>query len=73
MCDMNPQVPVSDELLSAYFDGEASPEERAAVEQLLDGSVASRRELDEIAQLSALLHSFPREAAPVELASHIQR
>ena len=73
MCDMNPQVPVSDELLSAYFDGEASPEERAAVEQLLDGSVASRRELDEIAQLSALLHSFPREAAPVELASHVQR
>ncbi len=73
MCDMNPQVPVSDELLSAYFDGEASPEERAVVEQLLDGSVASRRELDEIAQLSALLHSFPREAAPVELASCVQR
>ncbi len=70
---MNPQVPVSDELLSAYFDGEASPEERAAVEQLLDGSVTSRRELDEIAQLSALLHSFPREAAPVELASCVQR
>ncbi len=68
---MNPQVP--DELLSAYFDGEASPEERAVVEQLLDGSVASRRELDEIAQLSALLHSFPREAAPVELASRVQR
>ena len=68
---MNPQVP--DELLSAYFDGEASPEERAVVEQLLDGSVASRRELDEIAQLSALLHSFPREAAPVELAGRVQR
>ncbi len=73
MCDMNPQVPVSDELLSAYFDGEASPEERAIVEQLLDGSVASRRELDEIAQLSALLHSFPRGAAPVELALRVQR
>ena len=73
MCDMNPQVPVSDELLSAYFDGEASPEERAIVEQLLDGSVVSRRELDEIAQLSALLHSFPREAAPVELASRVRR
>lgn len=68
---MTPQVP--DELLSAYFDGEASPEERTAVEKLLDGSVASRRELDEIAQLSALLHSFPREAAPVELASRVQR
>ncbi|MBC8115624.1 MAG: hypothetical protein H7062_14670, partial [Candidatus Saccharimonas sp.] len=68
---MNPQVP--NELISAYFDGEASPEERAAVESLLDGSTATRRELDEIAQLSALLHSFPRESAPAELMANVQR
>ena len=68
---MNPQVP--NELLSAYFDGEASPEERAAVESLLDESTASRRELDEISQLSALLHSFPRESAPAELVANVQR
>lgn len=68
---MNPQVP--NELISAYFDGEASPEERAVVESLLDESTATRRELDEIAQLSALLHSFPRESAPAELVANVQR
>ncbi len=68
---MNPQVP--NELISAYFDGEASSEERAAVESLLDGSTATRRELDEIAQLSALLHSFPRESAPAELVANVRR
>lgn len=68
---MNPQVP--HELFSAYFDGEASPEERAVVEQLLDESVAARRELDEISQLSGLLHSFPREAAPIDLAVRVQQ
>ena len=68
---MNPQVP--NELLSAYFDGEASPDERAAVESLLDESTATRRELDEISQLSALLHSFPRESAPAELVANVQR
>lgn len=69
----SPERPVNDERLSAYFDGEASPDERAAVESLLDDSLAARRELDEIAQLSALLHSFPRETAPVELAANVQR
>ena len=77
MTDMNPHEsndrPVTDERLSAYFDGEASPAERAAVESLLDDSLAARRELDEISQLSALLHSFPRESAPVELVANVQR
>lgn len=68
---MNPQV--TDELISAYFDGEVSPEERAAVERLLAGSDDARRELNETAGLSALLHSFPRESAPVELASNVLR
>ena len=74
---MNPHEstdrPVPDERLSAYFDGEASPTERAAIESLLDDSLAARRELDEISQLSALLHSFPRESAPVELVANVQR
>lgn len=65
--------PLSDERLSAYFDGEATPEERAAVESLLDESLAARRELDEISQLSGLLHSFPRESAPVELVANVRR
>jgi hypothetical protein len=68
---MKPQVP--DELISAYFDGEVSPVERAEVERLLTSNDDARRELNETAQLSALLHSFPREAAPVELAANVLR
>lgn len=77
MTDMNPHESnerlAIDERLSAYFDGEASPTERAAVESLLDDSLAARRDLDEISQLSALLHSFPRESAPSELVANVQR
>lgn len=68
---MNPQVP--DELISAYFDGEASPEERAVVERLLAENEDARRELNEVSRLSAMLHSFPREFAPVELASNVEQ
>ncbi|MDB5346747.1 MAG: hypothetical protein JWP89_5124 [Schlesneria sp.] len=68
---MNSQVP--DELISAYFDGEASPEERAVVERLLVSSDEAQRELSETAKLSALLHSFPRESAPAELIGNVLR
>lgn len=68
---MNPQVP--DELISAYFDGELSPEERSEVERLLSDHEEAQRELNETARLSALLHSFPREAAPAELAANVLR
>ncbi len=66
---MNPQS--SDELISAYFDGEVSPEERAAVERLLTESDDAQRELNETSRLSALLHSFPRESAPADLAGNV--
>ncbi len=66
---MNPQS--SDELISAYFDGEVSPEERAAVERLLSESDDAQRELNETSRLSALLHSFPRESAPADLAGNV--
>lgn len=68
---MNPQSP--NELISAYFDGEVTPEERAAVERLLIDSEESQRELNETARLSALLHSFPRESAPVDLVGNVQQ
>jgi anti-sigma factor RsiW len=61
------------ELISAYFDGEVMPDERAAVERLLSESEDARGELNEISKLSALLHSFPREFAPAELAQNIER
>ncbi|MCA9114793.1 MAG: hypothetical protein KDA79_06870, partial [Planctomycetaceae bacterium] len=57
------------ELLSAWCDGELSLEEQARVEQLLQESPAARREAEEIAQLSSLLKSLPRESAPPELIS----
>lgn len=68
---MNPQVP--DELISAYFDGEVTPEERAAVERLLADSDDAQRDLNETARLSALLHSFPRESAPGTLVGNVLR
>jgi anti-sigma factor RsiW len=68
---MNHQVP--DELISAYFDGEVSPDERAVVERLLAENDEAQRELGETARLSALLHSFPRESAPVALSDNVRR
>ena len=65
--------PVPDELISAYFDGEVTPEERSEVERLLEASPEFRQLLDETSRLSALLHSFPREAAPPELAVNVQK
>ena len=67
---MNQQVP--DELISAYFDGEVTPAEREQVEQLLASSVELRQVLDDTSKLSALLHSFPREAVPAQLANNVQ-
>jgi hypothetical protein len=61
----------SGELLSADYDGETSPEEHAIVERLLETSSEARRELDEIGALSELLHSIPRQSAPVELAPSV--
>jgi hypothetical protein len=68
---MNQSVP--DELISAYFDGELTPEERERVERLLESSSEHRQLLDDASKLSALLHSFPREAAPSKLASNVQK
>ena len=60
-----------DDLLSAYFDGELSSQNRADVERLLQTSSEARRELDEIGALSQLLRSLPSDAAPDELAPSV--
>lgn len=64
---MNPAV--SEELISAYFDGEVTPAEQAVVERWLAESPDRRQEFEEIGQLSALLHSLPTPDAPDELAA----
>ena len=67
---MNPKVP--DELISAYFDGEVTPDERQQIERQLESSADLRQMLDDTSKLSALLHSFPREAAPADLSSNVK-
>jgi len=65
---MNDRVPhTDDELLSAYFDGEATPEERARVEALQKWFPAIDAELESYSELSQLLKSLPRETAPAEI------
>ena len=68
---MDPSVP--EDLISAYFDGEVTPVERGSVERLLESSTELRQLLDDTSKLSALLHSFPRDAAPTELMGNVQR
>jgi hypothetical protein len=65
MTDRPPRT--DDELLSAYFDGEVTPEERARVEVLRNTSPAAAAELDSYAELSQLLKGLPRESAPPEV------
>lgn len=65
--------PVPDELISAYFDGEVTPDERQRIEALLESSIEVRQLLDDTSKLSALLHSFPREAAPSYLSKNVER
>jgi len=60
------------ELLSAYLDGEVSPQERSDVERLLETAPELREELNDFARLSDLLRALPRESAPVELSAAIR-
>jgi anti-sigma-K factor RskA len=59
----------SDEQISSYFDGEATPEERVEIERLLETSAEARREHDDFKKLSALLNTLPVESAPQNLSA----
>ena len=63
----------SDGQISSYFDGEASPEERAEIEHLLETSDEARREFDDYKRLSALLNDLPVESAPRYLSANVSR
>ena len=65
-------IPQEDRL-SAYFDDQLSLEERAQFEKELAGSASMRRDLDELRQLSGLLHAQPVAQAPVELYPSVMR
>ena len=57
---MNQRDELSDELISAYFDGELSPDERAHVERLVAGSEDHRQTLAEIRSLANDMRQMPR-------------
>lgn len=61
------------ELLSAYFDGEVSPQERARVEALRRQSPEVEAELQALAELSQLVKGLPREPAPPEILSAVMQ
>lgn len=61
----------TDELLSAFHDGEVTSGERAAVEQRLVTSADARRELSEIREISALLKELPRDRLPSEFPQQV--
>jgi hypothetical protein len=54
----------SNELISALFDGEVSPDERAEAQRQIASSSETRREFQEIQSLSKLLQDMSHDAAP---------
>lgn len=57
--------PQSNDLISAFHDGELAEQEREAAEQLLEESADSRAELEDYRALSELLRELPA-ASPLE-------
>jgi hypothetical protein len=62
-----------EELLSAYLDGEASPVERARVEQWLAEQPESRQLLEELRSLKTGLERMPRARLPHDFAEQVLR
>lgn len=61
------QHPIDPELISAFYDGETTPEERAAVEQWMDESTDTLQTLDEYDQLSQDLKELHRATTAPDL------
>ena len=61
----------TDNLLSAYHDGELTAAERSIVEQQISERDEAREELSEIKQISAMLKDLPRLPLPVEFPQQV--
>ncbi|MCI0361593.1 MAG: zf-HC2 domain-containing protein, partial [Planctomycetaceae bacterium] len=61
----------SDELLSAYLDGELSPAEREQIESHLAADPEARQLLDELRVLSSQVRELPRIAAESEFTERV--
>src|SRR5260370_790143 len=58
--------PISEELLSAYVDGELPPQVRAAVERWVENSPEARQKLEDFRRLSRLFGDLSRTEVPRE-------
>lgn len=65
--------PISEELLSAYLDGELSPAERADVERSLEESPGLREHLEELAEICRAVRSLHCPCAPEDLRHDVLR
>jgi hypothetical protein len=63
--------PFSDEILSAYLDGELPPQESAAVERWLESNSAARAKLEDFRRLSGLFDGLPRTELPREFPTKV--
>ncbi|SFH87678.1 anti-sigma factor family protein [Planctomicrobium piriforme] len=61
----------TEDLLSAYLDGELTPSQRADVERQLAERPALREQLGELRELSAALRRLPRPAAPADFQASV--
>src|SRR5205085_12076191 len=61
----------SDEFLSAYLDGELSPQERAAVERWIERAPEARQRLDDFRGLSRLFGDLSRTELPREFPTEV--
>jgi anti-sigma factor RsiW len=61
------------ELISAYFDGELTPAEVLAAEQLLEHDAAARRLLAEFEGVRSCLSDLPRQRLPRDLSQSVLR
>ncbi len=68
---MNDQFP--NDLFSAYFDGELTPEERERADEVLAESAAAQQELSEYGELSNLLKSLPTHSLPSEFRTKVMQ
>lgn len=59
------------ELLSAYLDGELSPQERLRVEEWLARDPAAKQLLEELRREQTLIRALPRSAVPRDLSQSV--
>src|SRR5580692_25 len=61
------------DILSAYHDREATPNEESAAKALVEGSPEAGREVKDYQRLSRLIQELPRLAAPSEFAAAVMQ